>query len=83
MWSIATRQDGEGPVLNYEATRDAAVQAFAKAWHREPPSFCSIYLAASALRETQPLWPQRAWMAPVQGCPGAFPLQKKPRRSGA
>jgi hypothetical protein len=29
MWSIATRQDGEGPVLGYEVTREAAMQAFA------------------------------------------------------
>ena len=33
MWSVATRRNGEGPVLGYEATREAAMQAFAKAWH--------------------------------------------------
>jgi hypothetical protein len=30
MWSVATQRDGEGPVLGYEATRDAAMQAFAQ-----------------------------------------------------
>jgi hypothetical protein len=35
MWSIATRQDSEGLVLGYEATREAAMQAFAKSWRRE------------------------------------------------
>jgi hypothetical protein len=35
MWTIAPRQDGEGPVLGYEPTREAAMDAFAKAWHRE------------------------------------------------
>ena len=34
MWSIATRQDGEGPVLGYEPSRETAMQAFAKAWQR-------------------------------------------------
>jgi hypothetical protein len=34
MWSIATRRDGEGPVLGYEATRDAAMQSLEKAWLR-------------------------------------------------
>ena len=34
MWSIATRQDGEGPVLGYEPAREAAMEAFAKAWQR-------------------------------------------------
>jgi hypothetical protein len=32
MWSLATRQDGDGPVLGYEATREAAMEAFAKSW---------------------------------------------------
>jgi hypothetical protein len=36
MWSVATRlRDSEGPVLGYEATRDAALQAFARSSHRE------------------------------------------------
>ena len=34
MWSIATRHDGQGPVLGYEPTREAAMEAFAKAWQR-------------------------------------------------
>jgi hypothetical protein len=32
MWSLAARRDGEGPVLGYEATREAAMEAFAKSW---------------------------------------------------
>ena len=33
MWSFASRRrDGEGPVLGYEATREAAMEAFAKGW---------------------------------------------------
>ena len=35
MWSIAARQDSEAPVLGYDATREAAMRAFAKAWHGE------------------------------------------------
>ena len=33
MWTLATRQDGEDPVLGYEATRNAAMEAFAMSWH--------------------------------------------------
>jgi hypothetical protein len=33
LWSLATGRDGEGPVLGYEATRDAAMEAFARVWH--------------------------------------------------
>jgi hypothetical protein len=32
MWSLAAWRDGEGPVLGYEATREAAIEAFAKSW---------------------------------------------------
>jgi hypothetical protein len=32
MWSIATSRNGEGPVLGYEPTREAAMEALAKAW---------------------------------------------------
>jgi hypothetical protein len=35
MWSITTRQDSVGPVLGYEASREAAMEKFAKSWHRE------------------------------------------------
>ena len=34
MWSITTRQDSVGPVLGYEASREAAMEKFAKSWHR-------------------------------------------------
>jgi hypothetical protein len=33
MWALATRRrGGEVPVLGYEATREAAMEAFAKSW---------------------------------------------------
>jgi hypothetical protein len=35
MWSLAARRDGEGPVLGYEPTREAAMEAFARVWHPE------------------------------------------------
>jgi hypothetical protein len=32
MWFVAIQRDGEGPVLGYKATREAAMEAFAKSW---------------------------------------------------
>jgi hypothetical protein len=32
MWSLVARRDCEGPVLGYETTREAAMEAFAKSW---------------------------------------------------
>ena len=32
MWSLATRRDDEVPLVGYEATREAAMEAFAKGW---------------------------------------------------
>jgi hypothetical protein len=35
MWSVATGRDGEGPVLGYGGTREAAMLAFSEVCHRE------------------------------------------------
>jgi hypothetical protein len=36
LWSIDHQfHDGHDPVRGFEATREAAMQAFAKSWHRE------------------------------------------------
>jgi hypothetical protein len=35
MWAIAYAHEGRWPTHGYEATRQAAMQAFARSWHGE------------------------------------------------
>ena len=64
------------PAFGFEATREAAMEAFARSWHRKTGTTLPLpdYSGASAQGGEPPTLGPLTWEAPVTTTPGVFPF---------